>query len=122
MFEVLAVARIVSKLGDHSDIKHPNGRIKNWVPDLTCRLITVHHLSATQAPGVVSEIMRTIRANACDNDDIDSSKKPFSRSLRSRPIRSKVRILGQFVLASGTISTSSEDASVEGGDGQDARS
>lgn len=111
-----AVARTTGKLGGHSDvwkIKHPSERIKNWIHELTCRLIAVHRLPATQTPGMVSKIMWAIRANTGDNDETDSSKKPFSRGWRSRPIRSKVRVLGQFPSASETISTSPGE--VEGG-------
>lgn len=42
---------------------------------LTCPLITVHHLPAAQAPGVVSEIMLTSRVNTGGNDDIDPGKE-----------------------------------------------
>ena len=74
-----AVVRTASRFGDHSDvwkIRHPDGRIKNWVRDLACRLVTIHHLPITQAPRVVSETMQAIRANTSGNDDIDSSKNP----------------------------------------------
>ena len=65
----------MSRLGGHSNIwkiKHPNGQVKNWVHDLTCQLITVHHIPATQAPGVVSEVIQAIRANVGGNCDLDS--------------------------------------------------
>ena len=74
----VAVAGAASKLGGHSDtwkIKHPDGRIKNRVYDLTCRLMTVHHLPATQAPEVVSGAMLAIRANTGDNDDIEPGRE-----------------------------------------------
>ena len=67
-------------------------------------------------------MMRAIRANSSDDNDIYSSEEETfnDRSLEvgaaSRLIRSKlVRILGQFALASGTISTSPEEASGSGG-------
>ena len=53
----VAVTKTASKLGGHSNvwkIKHPNEQIKDWVRDLACWLITIHHIPATQAPGVVS--------------------------------------------------------------------
>ena len=36
---------------------------------------TVHQLPATQAPRVVCEIMRALRANTSDNNDINPSKE-----------------------------------------------
>ena len=38
----------------------------------------VHHLPATQAPGVASEIMWIIRAGTSDDDDVDSSRNPLA--------------------------------------------
>ena len=73
-----AVARTARKFWGHSDawkVEHHDGRVKDWVCDFTCRLITVHHLPAAQVPGVVSEIMRAIRVNTDENDDIDPSEE-----------------------------------------------
>lgn len=98
----VAVTRTASELGGHSNvwkIKHPNGRIKNWIRDLTCRLITVHHIPATQAPGVVSEVIRALRANTGDDCNLDADEEEtFSdRSARRFPLEGC--IMGEMMVA-----------------------
>ena len=98
----VAVARTASELGSHSNvskIKHPNGRIKNWVRDLTCRLITVHHIPATQAPGVVSEVMRAIRANTGNNCDHDSGEEEIFSDRLARRFPLEGCIMGEMMVA-----------------------
>ena len=50
-------------------IKCSNGRIEDWVRELVRRLITVHHLPGSHAPGAISDILRVAKAKAGDHDE-----------------------------------------------------
>jgi len=89
-------------------IKRPDGRIENWVRDLSCRLITVRHLPASQTPGAISDMLRAIRANTGDHDRTDNDNvntypdlgdgETFSdRSARRFPLEGHV--MGKIQLA-----------------------
>ena len=89
-------------------IKRPDGRIEDWVRDLTCRLICVRHVPASQAPGVISDIVRAFKSRADDRDgtndenpDADASRddiEVFSdRSARRFPVEGHV--MGQIQIA-----------------------
>ena len=89
-------------------IKRPNGRIENWVRDLTCKLICVRHVPASQAPGVVSDIVQAFKThtgnhNKAKNETSDAgvdqgSVETFSNRSSSRfPLEGHV--MGQIQLA-----------------------
>ena len=86
-------------------IKRPDGRIENWVRDLSCRLIAIRHLPASQTPGAISDILQAIKAHTgdldgTDNDtDVDPSDvETFSdRSARRFPLEGNV--MGKIQLA-----------------------
>ena len=82
-------------------IKRPDGRIENWVRDLSCKLISIRHLPASQTPGAIFDILQAIKAHTCgrnktDDDDVDTGvdpgdMKPFSdRSARRFPLEGHV--------------------------------
>ena len=103
----VAIAEVANEFKQHSNvwrIKRPDGRIENWVRDLSCRLITVRHLPATQTPGAVSDILQAIKANtgghdSADNDDDNPcADTTFSdRSARRFPLEG--RIMGEMMVA-----------------------
>lgn len=117
-----AAMKAVRKFKEHSivwRIKRPDGRIENWVRDLSCRLITVHHLPASQTPGAISDILQTIKANTSDHggtddDDADTHANPddketFSdRSARRFPLEGhvmgKIKLAREFKAAPGQLS------------------
>jgi len=94
-------------------IKRPDGRIENWVRDLSCRLIAVRHLPASQTPGAISDIIQAIKAktgghNGADNNPHanPSSEETFSdRSARRFPLEGhamgKIRAVEDFKAAPG---------------------
>ena len=55
-------------------IKHSSGQIEDWVCRLICRLVTVHHLPASHAPGAVADIVQAIRVNIGDHDGAESNQ------------------------------------------------
>ena len=42
-------------------IRRPNGRIKNWVRNLSCKLISIQHLPALQTPGAIFDILQAVK-------------------------------------------------------------
>jgi len=106
-----AIAKVADEFEGHSSvwrIKRPDGRIENWVRELSCRLITVRHLPATQTPGAISDILQAIKANTGDRDGADgdgvgpcvdpNEREAFSdRSVRRFPLEG--RIMGQMMVA-----------------------
>lgn len=106
-----AVAKAADEFKEHSNvwrIKRPDGRIENWVRDLACRLMTVHHLPATHTPGAISDVLQAIKANTSDCDGANDGsvdpcadpgrKETFSdRSARRFPLEG--RIMGEMMLA-----------------------
>ena len=68
----VAVSKAVKSLSVESAtwrIKRPDGRIENWVRELSCKLVAVRHLPATQAPGAISDILQAIKAHTTGTDD-----------------------------------------------------
>jgi hypothetical protein len=114
-----AVAKAADELRARSNtwrIKRPDGRIENWVRDLSCRLIAVHHLPASHTPGAISDVLQAIRANTSDHDGSDNSgsnahvdlgnNETFSdRSARRFPLEGhfmgKIRAAEEFKAAPG---------------------
>jgi hypothetical protein len=106
-----AVEKAASEFKTRSNawrIKRPDGRIENWVRDLSCRLIAIRHLPASQTPGAISDIIQAIKANTgdCDgtgNDGVDRYATPgkeetFSdRSARRFPLEG--HIMGKVMAA-----------------------
>jgi len=106
-----AISKAASKFKAQSNayrIKRPDGRIENWVRDLSCRLIAIRHLPASQTPGAISDILQAIRThtgdlNGTDNDGISNHVDPgdvetFSdRSARRFPLEGNV--MGKIQLA-----------------------
>jgi hypothetical protein len=107
----VAIAKAANEFKEHSNvwrIKCPDGQIENWVRELSCRLITVRHLPATQTPGAISDILQAIKANTGNHDsandgDIDpcvnpSERETFSdRSARRFPLEGC--IMGEMMAA-----------------------
>jgi len=114
-----AIAETAGDSGTQSNvwrIKRPDGRIENWVRDLSCRLIAVRHLPASQTPGAISDIIQAIKAHTGDHDGANnhhpdphanpSSKETFSdRSARRFPLEGhamgKIRAAQDFKAAPG---------------------
>jgi len=89
-------------------MKRPDGRIENWVRDLSCRLMVTRHIPASQIPGAISDVLRAIEANTSGHDGTDNdgsnvhadsgNKETFSdRSVRRFPIER--HILGKIQAA-----------------------
>jgi len=103
----VAIAKSADKLKTHYNtlrIKRPDGRIENWVRDLTCRLIARRHLPATQAPGAISDILWAVKSKTGDNNGGDVGT--FSdRSARRFPlegyIMGKIQVAQDFKAAPG---------------------
>lgn len=107
----VAIAKTADKLKGKFNtwrIKRPDGRIENWVRDLTCRLIAHRHLPATQTPGAISDILHAIKSNTSGFDQTDSNdvnahsdlsdEETFSdRSARRFPL--EAHIMGKIQLA-----------------------
>lgn len=114
-----AIAKAADEFKAHPHtwrIKRPDGRIENWVRDLTCRLIAIRHVPASQTPGVISDVLHALEADAggldtTDNDDIDphpdkSHPDKFSdRSARRFPlehhVKGKIQVAKEFKDAPG---------------------
>ena len=92
-------------------IKRHDGRIENWVRDLSCRLIAIRHLPASQTPGAISDILQAIKTHTgchdgTDNDGVDAGVDPgdvetFSdRSARRFPLEGhvmgKIQVVKEF--------------------------
>lgn len=115
----VAIAKTADELRARSNIwriKRPDGRIENWVRDLTCRLITHRRVPTTQIPGTISDILRAIKSNAESHnqtDDIEvdartdlSDVETFSdRSARRFPLEGhvmgKLQVAREFKAAPG---------------------
>ena len=72
-----AIAKATRRFKTHSHtwrIKRSSGRIEDWVRHLVCRLVTVHHLPASHAPGAVVDIVRAIKANVSDHDGAENAQ------------------------------------------------
>jgi hypothetical protein len=111
-----ALTKAAREFEGHSDIwriKRPDGRIEDWVRDLTCRLICIRHVPASQAPGVISDIMRAFKTHS-DRTDSESSDAAAScsdvetfsdRSARRFPVEGhvmgKIQIAEEFKAAPG---------------------
>jgi hypothetical protein len=99
-----ALARAANKSGGQPDIwriKRDDGRIKDWVRDLTCKLICIRHVPASQTPGVISDVVRAFKTHVDghdgpDNEDSDvgvnrGDVETFSdRSARRFPVEGHV--------------------------------
>lgn len=106
-----AASKAVSKFEARSNplprIKRPDGRIENWVRDLSCKLIAIRHLPASQTPGAISDILQVIKAHTGCHDGIDSGDvETFSdRSARRFPLEGhvmgKIQVAKEFKAAPG---------------------
>ena len=108
----LAKAADEFKMDSHTwRIKRPDGRIEDWVRDLTCKLIAVHHVPASRTPGVISDVFQALKTHVSgpdgmDIDGVDPRLEKFSdRSARRFPIehhvKGKIRVAKEFKAASG---------------------
>jgi hypothetical protein len=85
-----AVSKATSELEGQSEvwrIKRPDGRIENWGRDLTCRLIAIRHLPASQAPGAISDVLRAIKSHFGDRDRTDCVDPSDVEIFRDRSAR-----------------------------------
>ena len=109
-----AVAEVERKLKVRPDvwrIKRPDGRIENWVRDLTCKLICIRHVPASQAPSVISDVLEVLKARAGAHDGTSKNLgadcvETFSdRSARRFPLEghtlTKMKIAKEFGAAPG---------------------
>ena len=97
-------------------IKHSNGQIEDWVRDLVCKLITIHHLPASHALGAIIDITRAIKANIMDHDGTENdpakayadpcgeepfSDRPACRFLLEGLVMGKIQLAQEFKAAPG---------------------
>ena len=63
-----AVEAAISKATNdfEAQAERPDGRIENWVRDLSCKPIAIQHLPASQTPGAISD-MRAAEQIKCDS-------------------------------------------------------
>lgn len=114
-----AVSKVVREFGERQNIwriKRPDGRIEDWIRDLSCRLIAIHHLPASRTPSAISDIIQTFKAHTGDHNGTDDSGtdpgvdpgsvETFSdRSVRRFPLEGhvlvKMQIAKEFKAAPG---------------------
>jgi hypothetical protein len=67
-----ALAKAANRRPDIWRIKRDDGRIEDWVRDLTCKLICIRHVPASQTPGVISDIVRAFKTHVDDDNGTDN--------------------------------------------------
>jgi hypothetical protein len=77
-----------SAAGRGRKIKRPNGRIENWVRDLSRKLIAIRHLlTLSQTPGTISDTLEAIKAKAGGRGGTNNNASD-ARQLQRQDLRS----------------------------------